>query len=641
MSRVRIFQILTRLPLLIALPAAFALAGCAPKLPPEPAWEKDARALLEQAESMFGKKQYEQSEKAADAFFARYPRSRHGDRAYYLRGEIRLALKDYQRALSYYKELIEKFPASPLIPEAKYRLGICFFEIKEYDLAIANLRDRSRISEPSKLRRVSEILSAAYMVKKNHMSAIEEYTLLVDAVQEGRQKAGYRDRIREIIDKNLSEDELREVSNGAKYPADAALIRLASVLIEQRRYRDAIKACEEFRQKFPAHPENTRAEMLLAEATAKLTTPRYFLGALIPQSGPAAFYGDRVLKGVQLAVHSYNLSDPDNRVEVLVRDTEGSPDKAAAGLAELAQKDIAAAIGPLLTKEVEALVPVAEKVMIPVITPAASGPGIGVLSPWIFRNALTNSTQAAAAARYALTPALKLRKFVIFYPDDPYGRDLSRLFAKELEKKAELLANVPYPPETNDFGPYIKKIIEIDLRAKKISIPEDDAERKKLFQEYIPGFDALYMPGYADRVGLLIPQLAFYNISKIAMIGSNNWHSEDLIDRAGRHADGAVFVDGFFPEGIETPVKTMVGAYRSAYQEEPDILAAQAYDSAMMALSFIKQRKDSPAEIKEGLLALRDFQGVTGSITFPGNGEAQKKLFIIKVEDGKFSLVKN
>ena len=89
--------------------------------------------------------------------------------------------------------------------------------------------------------------------------------------------------------------------------------------------------------------------------------------------------------------------------------------------------------------------------------------------------------------------------------------------------------------------------MEIDFRSRKILLPEDEAERKKLFQEYAPSFDALYLPGYADKVGLLIPQLAFYNIAGKTLMGSNSWHTEELIERAGRHAEGALFVDGFLP----------------------------------------------------------------------------------------------
>ncbi len=631
----RNLTLLTAVLLLIVL----LTSGCAPKLPPEAPWEKDARALLEQADGLFAKRQYDQAARAVDAFFTRYPKNRHTDRALSLMGEIRLAQRDYPRALSYFKEIIEKYPASPFIIEAKYKLGICFFELKEYDLAIANLDDRSRIGDPSKLRRIADILSAAYLIKKNYLRALKENLTLIEITPDERQKAGIRDRIREIINKNLSEDELRSLSSGTAYPADVALLRLAGLLMEQRKYKDAIKISRDFLERFPAHPEKMRAEMLSADATAQLTAPRYFLGVLVPQSGQLAFFGDRVLKGVQLAINLYNAKETDNRAGLLVKDTEGSPEMAVAALTELASKDVVAAVGPLLTKEVEALAPALDKLRVPVITPAASGAGIGTLSPWIFRNALTNAGQTAAVAEYALN--LKRRKFVIFYPDDSYGRDLSRLFSKELTKKAEILANVSYPVETNDFGQYIKKIIEIDLRSRKIPVPEDENERKKLFQEYTPSFDALYLPGYADRIGLLLPQLAFYNVTNVTVLGSNSWHSPDLIERAGRHAEGAVFADGFFPESDDPAVKSVVDAYRSAYQEEPDILSVQAYDAAMMILTLLKAGKETPAAVRDGLLALRDFPGISGSTTFPGNGEAQKKLFLLTVEDGKFVPVKN
>lgn len=623
--------------LLVLLCLAVVLqTGCAPKLPPEPAWEADARTILDQADSLFNKKQYEQASKTVDVFLYQYPTSRSRDRALYLLGEIRFALRDYTKALNYYKELIQEFSASSYIISARFRLGQCYFELKEYDLAIANLEDRSKISDPVRLKRSAEMLSTAYLAKKKYLPAVREYTYLSGTAQTEPQKAGYRDRIREMIDKNLTVDDLKTLAAQNAYPADLAQLRLAGMLIEQRQYRDAVTVAKAFLEKYPSHPEKTRAEMLLNDATARLSAPRYYLGALLPQSGQLAFFGDRVLKGIQLAVYQYNLQNPDSRVELLVKDTEGSPEKAVAAVKELASKNVLAAIGPLLTKEAEAIVPELDKLKVPVITPAASGEDVGRLSPWLFRNALTNSSQAAAAAEYAVTQ--KLKKFVILYPDDAYGKDLARLFTRGLERKAEILASVSYPPDVKDFGPYVRRVIEIDLRSRKIVIPEDEAERKKLFEQYTPSFDALYLPGYAERVGLLIPQLAFYNITRVTMIGSNNWDSPDLIERAQRYAEGAVFFDGFFPESTDPAVKAVIDAYRSAYQEEPGILPAQAYDAAAMVLSLLKERKDTPLAIKDGLQSLKNFPGISGLTSFAGNGESQKKLFLIKIEDGKFVL---
>ncbi len=611
-------------------------SGCAPKLQPEPVWEKDARALLDLADSQFSKKQYELATKSLDSFLYQYPTSRYRDRALYRLGEIRFATRDYPKALNYFKEVIQEFPASSYIVSAKYKLGQCYFELKDYDLAIASLADRSKIKDPGQLRSVAEMLSVAYSAKKNYLLAVKEYAYLAENAQTDQQKAGYRDRVREFIEKNLTEGDLTSLAAGSSYPADLAQLRLAGMLIEQRNYRDAIKIAKGFLDKYPTHPEKTRAEMLLNEAMTKLTAPRYLLGALLPQTGQLAFFGDRVLKGIQLAVHEYNLKYPDNRVDLLVKDTEGSPEKAVAALNELASKGVIAVIGPLLTKEAEAVAPVLATVKIPAITPAASGEDIGKLSPWLFRNALTNSSQAAAAAQYAI--AQNLKKFVIFYPDDAYGKDLVRLFTKDLGRKADILASVAYPPEAKDFGPYVRRVMEIDLRSRKIPIPDDDAERKKLFENYSPGFDALYLPGYAERVGLLIPQLAFYNISGITMIGSNNWNAQDLIDRAQRYVEGAVFTDGFFPETTDPSAKAVYDAYRSAYNEEPDILSAQAFDAAAMVLTLLSEHMDTPPAIRGGLFSFKDFPGISGATTFPASGEAQKRLFMIKIQDGKFVL---
>lgn len=610
-------------------------AGCAPKLAPEPAWEKDARALLDQADAYVQKRQYDQATRTVELFRSRFPSSRHQDRALYLLGETRVAQRDYQRALGFYKEIIEKYPSSTLIFQAKYRLGQCYFEMKEYDLAIANLADRREIKDPAQLKRAAEMLAAAYVARKNYAPAVKEYLYLADSAQNEKQRTGYRDAIREIVEKNLNESELRTLSDQKTYPGDIARLRLASLLLGQRQYRDAVKVSKDFLETFPGHPEKTRAEMLLNEATAGLSSPKYRIAALLPQSGQLAFFGDRVLKGIQLAVHTHNLQNPDTRVELLIRDTEGAPEKAAAALTDLASQNIVAAIGPLLTREAEALAPLLERLKVPVITPAASGEGLGKLSPWLFRNALTNSTQAAAAAQFAVDQ--KLRKIVILYPDDAYGKDLARAFSRGLARRAEVLAFVDYPSDVKDFGPFIRKIMEIDLRSRKILIPDDDADRKKLFAEYKPGFDGLYLPGQAERVGLLIPQLAFYNIQGMTLIGSNSWHTDDLIERAGRHAEGAVFIDGFFPESSDPAIKAMADAYRSAYQEAPDILSAQAYDAAMMVLTLLRERKDTPQAIRDSLLAMKNYPGVSGETTFPGIGEAQKKLFLITIQDGQFA----
>ena len=179
----RISSALIPLLLVLAFAATLVPMGCAPALRPEPEWEKNARIQLEQAEMMFSKRQYDQAAKTAEAFLALYPKSRYRDRALGLMGEIRLTRRDYRQALGYFKELIENYPSSSLIPEARYKLGLCYFELKEYDLAVANLADGSKIKDPVTLPRISEMLSVAYVNRKNYPLAVKAVDCLADSAQ--------------------------------------------------------------------------------------------------------------------------------------------------------------------------------------------------------------------------------------------------------------------------------------------------------------------------------------------------------------------------------------------------------------------------------------------------------------------------
>ena len=131
----RLLSLIQPILFVFVLVAVLVNTGCAPKLPPEAPWETDARALLDQADSLFSKKQYDQATKTVESFLYKYPTSRYRDRALYLMGDIRLSQRDYNKALTYYKELIQQFPSSSFIIQARFKLGQCYFELKEYDLA--------------------------------------------------------------------------------------------------------------------------------------------------------------------------------------------------------------------------------------------------------------------------------------------------------------------------------------------------------------------------------------------------------------------------------------------------------------------------------------------------------------------------
>jgi branched-chain amino acid transport system substrate-binding protein len=95
--------------------------------------------------------------------------------------------------------------------------------------------------------------------------------------------------------------------------------------------------------------------------------------------------------------------------------------------------------------------------------------------------------------------------------------------------------------------------------------------------------------------------------------------------------------DGFFAQSQAQNVKTFVAAFQSAYDRVPGIIEAVAYDSAMMVLQAMRQTAtDSRRDLKQALLQIKDFDGVSGRTRFAPNGEAQKTMQMLRIQRGRF-----
>ena len=106
--------------------------------------------------------------------------------------------------------------------------------------------------------------------------------------------------------------------------------------------------------------------------------------------------------------------------------------------------------------------------------------------------------------------------------------------------------------------------------------------------------------------------------------------------QAGKYLRTAIFVDGFFPRSLRPEVKMFVKKYRNAYGETPDVFAVHAFDSAKILFELIKNGQiTSRKELRNALSSLSDFKAVTGKISFDGDGEARKRLFLLTIRKGR------
>jgi len=354
-------------------------------------------------------------------------------------------------------------------------------------------------------------------------------------------------------------------------------------------------------------------------------------------SGRYASYGELVKKGLALALQEHNKTRLPARF--IYRDTAIEGVTSAQLISSLTDDDkVMAVIGPLLGATAGDAARRAQREMVPMLTLAQTEelPEIG---NFIFRDTLTAEQQVKVLVKYAM--ANGNISFSVLRPENRLGEKMTELFVAEVEKAdGEIVDIVSYPDDSTDFRKQIQQLLWED---REVEIPKtitegDEGEVEELPElEYpLAPFHTLFIPDYADRISVIAPQLVFYGIKDVTLLGINGWNSPDLIVKAGRFLKDAVFVDTFYPQSKKPEVQRFMDLYRQVYQEEPTILSAQGFDLATLLLQIINDPEvGNRDDLRRKLDDLNNYLGVTGTTGFDPYGEAIKQLYLLQIKRGK------
>ncbi|UCD91068.1 MAG: penicillin-binding protein activator, partial [Desulfobacterales bacterium] len=400
---------------------------------------------------------------------------------------------------------------------------------------------------------------------------------------------------------------------------------------EEEKYEEALKVLSAFVEKIPEHEYAPQAKDLIAEIKKKFAYNRFTIGCLLPLSGPYKTYGKRVLRGIELAMNHHSSQNIDKPFRVIIKDTGSDPVKATQAVIELYDDGVAAIMGPIITAESAAFA--AQKRGIPIIT-LTQKEDITDIGDYVFRNFFTPKTQVKALVSYVVKE-LGLKRFAILYPDENYGTTFMNLFWDEVTAHGANIVGVEsYDSRITDFADQIKKLIGLyypvpkDLRDVPIQPDSEDP---------IIDFDAIFIPDAPRTAGLIIPQLAYHDIKETYLLGTNLWHSEVLIKMARRFVQGALMPDGFFAGSASVHVTNFVEMFQEAFGREPEYIEAVAYDTAMLLFQLVG-RPDVKfrSTLNKELRKLKNFSGVTSLTSFDDNGDALKRLYLLRVEGEQF-----
>jgi ABC-type branched-subunit amino acid transport system substrate-binding protein len=386
------------------------------------------------------------------------------------------------------------------------------------------------------------------------------------------------------------------------------------------------------------------------------------LGVVLPLSGPVAEYAEDALQGVLLAAGLFDAGDARRRgPRLLVRDTRGRPEVAAAAVSELAaEPGVLAVVGPLLPEESEAAAEAAQAAGVPLLA-LARREGLARGKSGVLRVGTSPRLEAELLAEHAIHGAGH-RRFAILYPDDAFGLALRAAFWDAVEARGgEVVAVARYPVGASDFAAPIRRMIGYELlppgalgalaerekmlkRAKRLPAAEAAALRDKAralttsdgapLPPYVD-FDAVFIPDTHQAAGLIAPHLAFHEVRGVTLLGPSAWNHPGLLELGGRHVEGAVF-PGAYSTAIHAPNVVAFGErFEASFGHPASSLAAEAFDAANLALAAAAEGADDRGELLEEVFAEPRRVGVSGVLQIAPDGEVARRPHLLGVAGGR------
>ncbi len=579
--------------------------------------------LFSDAERMFRFRAYDKALELYNEYLSKFPDEHSAPAALMREGSIYTTRGEHKTARSIYKHLIDSYPDSFLIPDARLELLATFYNEERYHQLIREAESVTRqITSGPHLTRFYVLLGDTYAKASSPVNAVNFYVRAHEsAVYTERENILVR--LREAI-AQLSAEDIRHLLEGMKDDLTRAYLmyRLGVIRYEEGRYEDAVDVLSDFISRFPEHENTQDAQRMISGLDEMPMQSRNKIGCLLPLTGSYKIYGKRALKGIELALAEMKTragSYETSPVSIVIKDTGSDEETAIRAVGELAEERVSAIIGPIITAESAAAQ--AQRKRIPIIT-LTQKDGITDMGDYVFRHFLTPKMQVETLVAYAMQ-SLGLRNFAILYPDEKYGTTFMNLFWDEVVSHGGQVVGVEtYDPGQTDFGKPIRKLVGRHRRKRGRPVLD---------------FDGIFIPDAPNKAGLIIPQLAYYDVRKVRLFGTNLWHSDKLIRMAGKFARGAVVPDIFFAKSGSAAVEDFVRNFEDTFGDTPGFIEAVAYDTAMMLFQLIS-RPDIRyrSSLKSDLIRLRNFQGVTGLTSFDNEGEAHKKLYLLRVEKNRF-----
>lgn len=310
-------------------------------------------------------------------------------------------------------------------------------------------------------------------------------------------------------------------------------------------------------------------------------------------------------------------------VELVIEDNESKAESATAVNSKLVTQDeVLVIVGPQSSKQAVPAGGVANDMETPMVSPWSTNPNTTLDRPWIFRTPFLDPFQGPVVANF-VTEEFGFEKAAVLYDvASDYPKGLAEFFQQgweDIHGEGSVVAFESFTTKDVDFSAQLTKIMD-------------------------SGAEFIFTPQYYNEVALIVQQaheLGWEN----PIVGSDSWGSAELMNLCGDDCIGLFFSTHYAAEGATGATKAFIDRYNETYGYVPDDVGALTWDTMLIVEKAIQDCGEITGDlaadrscVRDALADIKDFDGITGKMTFTEEGDPIKCAVIVRInEEGLFS----
>ena len=305
-------------------------------------------------------------------------------------------------------------------------------------------------------------------------------------------------------------------------------------------------------------------------------------------------------------------------VELVIEDNEAKAESAVkANTKMITEDEVLFIVGPQSSKQAIPAGGVANNYGTPMISPWSTNPDTTKDRPFVFRGCFLDPFQGPVLANF-ITEEFKFSKAAVLYDvASDYPKGLAEFFKQAWEKlhgPGSVVAYESFTTKDTDFSSQLTKISK-------------------------SGAQVLFTPQYYNEVALIVQQAHELGWQG-PIVGSDSWGSAETITLCGKDCYGQFFSTHYAAAGAKGATREFIDRYEKEHGYVPDDVAALTWDSLRLVQQAIENAgtlsgriKEDRQAVRDAMARIKDFQGITGKMTFTEEGDPVKCAVIVRISD--------